>query len=365
VSEGVAAGRLTFPRLASGTHPLADGSRVTASTEVSTRTPDAEDFAIAGDILRIHAQAVQRDQADGAWAWINQHKRGAYLEALRSGSTELLASVLAGMFRNDATWGLTTAGTFDDAFRSMDRRVALENQILLDLDTWQEFTKQDFGALSRIALSPQVGSPFGAVIDGHLICADQPRHDYFALKIRSLTGSSARPVILEIGGGYGGHALQLHRRIPQLHYIDCDLLEGLYVTYYFLVKTTGVRPEWIFEPATLAHATGSRFCLVPSDRAQSIHAHPDLVFNHGSLSEMARKTVSRYIDLIHGQWQPRYFLHQNANFLLFPDSERHLEILADEFPMVPDCYEEVSRGISIWQGAGGRYREFLFRAVRP
>lgn len=350
---------MTFPHIAEVCHPLTTGSLVLTSVEVPAADPDSKDIAIATEILKIHSQEGHHGKAEGEWSWINQHGRSHYLDVLRSGSPELLASELAGMFRNDVTFGLTSAGTFESAKQTAQRRTELENQILLDLDTWQEFARQDYSALGFIAM-PQVGSPFGAIIDGHLIAADQPRHDYYALKIRNLMKNIACPVILEIGGGYGGLALQMHRRISELKYIDCDLLEGLYITYYFLAKSLKISPQWISRVPDISGRTCGCF-LVPAHRADSICAKADLVFNHGSLSEMAQETVNHYIGLIQDQWQPTYFLHQNSNFLLFPNSERHIEVLADEFPIDSERYDEVYRAISVWQAASGRYREFLFK----
>ena len=58
----------------------------------------------------------------------------------------------------------------------------------------------------------------------------------------------------------------------------------------------------------------------------------DLIFNSRSLCEMDRKTVSSYFDFINS-CNVDYFYHENSNFLLFPNSKRHIELMSDDFPI--------------------------------
>ena len=50
----------------------------------------------------------------------------------------------------------------------------------------------------------------------------------------------------------------------------------------------------------------------------------------------------------------------NSNFLAFPDSVRHIEILGKDFPIDFSIYSKIYQCISPFQGASGRYREFYF-----
>jgi hypothetical protein len=47
--------------------------------------------------------------------------------------------------------------------------------------------------------------------------------------------------------------------------------------------------------------------------------------------------------------------------VLFPDSVRHIEVIASEFPIKEALYKKVSMSLVPWQGAGGRYREYLYK----
>lgn len=346
-----------FPHVNTDQHPQADGSRVRWALSTPLVEPGGEDFRIVEEILAIRRQIGQGASATGEWRWINEHRRSAYLDALEREDAPTLAKLFANLFRTEASHGVVSSDM--NAFLSGDGQVALESQILRDIDTWREFTDHQGDDLSALNM-PQVGNPYGVKIGETLIGTDTPRHDYFAFRLARLAAkhSIVRPCILEIGGGYGGLCLQLTRRLQDMCYIDCDLPEGLYATYYFLRRATSKRIAWVLGEAFPDHASADIF-LVPAPRASIISGRVDMVFNANSLSEMAAETVAGYMALIH-RLRPRYFLHQNSNILLFPDSPRHVEVLATDFPIDRSLYVEVYRAISPWQGAGGRYREFLY-----
>ncbi|TSC87196.1 MAG: hypothetical protein G01um10148_301 [Parcubacteria group bacterium Gr01-1014_8] len=303
------------------------------SKKKARRSPDKKDREIAEEILRIHSKLKKVFMADGEWKWINENKKKNYIKALRDNNPDALAAILANLFQEDASYGFYTYETD-----------SLQAGIRADLAVWNEFVEQnDISPLSM----PDVGNPHGIVVGGVLVAPFQPRHDYCAQKIHSLGPKT----VLEIGGGYGGLALQLSRR-SNVKYIDCDLPETLYVAYYFL-KKAGLNVKWAIDTWPDAPIV-----LVPANRKKLIQK-ADLVFNGLSFSEMGRETVDGYFKFINNVWKPRYIFHQNSNILLFPNSPRHIEVLARDFP-IGKIYREIYRAISPWQGGSGRYREYLY-----
>lgn len=250
------------------------------------------------------------------------------MSILESGDVARLADCLANMFRRDAAYGIITgdyAGIHDPK-----QQYDLENQILLNLDALTEFSEK--GWPKKWLTSPEkCGNAFGYLTDrGDLITADAPRHVYFAEKILGLLSSSRAQYIVEIGGGYGGLCFEVMRQIKdrQVKYIDCDLPETLYMAYFFLRKAL---PSSVTIAFAIDKIPEADVVLVPAQLKHLIRK-ANLVFNANSLSEMGKKTVREYFDLIH-EVKPEFFLHQNSNFVLFPDSERHIEVIASEFPI--------------------------------
>ncbi len=325
--------RNTFFEIARQKYFSASMKNIALSKKGGKRIPDVEDKEIAREIIRIHTKLKKILIADGEWKWINENKKPNYIKALQQGNAETLAAILANVFREDASYGFYTYDTD-----------SLKTSIISDLNIWREFTEQD--DISSLFM-PDVGRAHGITVEGTLIAPFQPRHDYYALKIKSLGPQT----ILEIGGGYGGLALQLSRR-ANVKYINCDLPETLYVAYYFL-KKVGLNVQWAID-----EWPDSQIVFVPTNRRRMIKK-ADLVFNGLSFSEMSKKTVDDYFKLINNVWKPRYIFHQNSNVLLFPDSPRHIEVLARDFP-IDKKYREIYRAISPWQGGSGRYREYLY-----
>lgn len=301
--------------------------------------PDSVDERLAQEIHEIYLRMTS--DADGEWKWIHQNRKSKFISALETGKD--LARMLRNLFATDAAYGIISANisqSHDD----------IKNRLLLDIDTWREFTENN--DLSFLE-APDIGRPFGVRIAGTTIFPDTPRHDYYAIKIHKMLEGGGR--VLEIGGGYGGLSLQLQRR-GDMQYVNCDLPESLCVSYYFLRRATGKKIAWAIDTYPEAD-----IIFVPSYRRDLIKQSFDLVFNSISLSEMSRETANDYTGRIMADWKPNYFFHINSNFLLFPDSERHQEILARSFPINTALYSEVYRSITPWQGGGGRSREFLYK----
>jgi hypothetical protein len=349
--------QLSYAQVATQNHPLAVGDKVPLDSLERINQPDEMDLQIAEEMLAIRQRAFIGNSATGEWDWINRNKRSRFVQVLTEGNVQSLARLMCNFFRGEASFGIVS-GSFD-CLQMQDKRLELENNTLLDVDTWSEFTDQS--DVSLLHMKPAWGNPFGVVIEQGLIAPDSPRHDYFAMRTLQLAHSAETvcPVVLEIGGGYGGMALQVFRRSNAAAYIDCDLPETLMVAYYFLRKTLGKTVRWAFDGVSQKDLTPGSIVLVPDDAVERVACEVGVVFNSNSLSEMAKTTVERYFDFIN-QLYPKHIYHQNSNFLLFPDSVRHIEILARDFPIDRSKYAEVYRAIAPWQTARGRYREFLF-----
>ncbi len=350
--------RLTFPHIATERHPLAVGNRVALSVKKGLYHPTKEDIDIARDILEVHTRLTSAYGATGEWKWINRNRRSKYLSLLEKGDPKKLAYCLANMFRNDAIYGIISSD-FAKA-RTKKGQFDLENQILLDLDTLVEFDEHEHRSLAWSVQDWHCGNPYGYLTRKNtLIVVDTARHIYYANKINALLNNATthRPTIFEVGGGYGGLCLELLNLsdLKGLRYINCDLPETLYLCYFFLKKMlpSSVRIGWATEKMPNAD-----IILVPAHKKDLV-THADIMFNTLSLSEMGRKTVDEYIGILH-KIKPRYFLHTNSNFVLFPDSERHVEVTASEFGIKDSVYKRIYMALSPWQGGGGRSREYLY-----
>ncbi len=88
----------------------------------------------------------------------------------------------------------------------------------------------------------------------------------------------------------------------------------------------------------------------------------DLIFNSRSLCEMHKDTIAEYFNFINSS-KTKYFYHENSNYLLFPNSERHIEVIADKFPIDKKKFRLLSKYLTPFTGGSGRYREYIFKGL--
>ena len=324
------------------------------------------------DVYGALRDADQLSSPSGEWKWIFDATRIGFQDALQSGDRERLTELLRNFFRNDLSFGLVSHSTFDDLSDGDENALTeFSNATLLDVDTWLEFC--DSPPIASLEM-PMVGNPYGIVLDGALILPDAPRHFYHARKLESLVRHcGTRPVILEIGGGYGSVFWRLRNTLGlngKFCYISCDLEETLFLFCYFVLTEVGSSGSQKIPPPKLKWALDGAvsnqdtedfdLILVPASRSGSLDCGVDIVYNSNSLSEMGREHVEDYFRLIN-RLKPRYIFHQNSNFFPWETSLRgHIEVLARDFPIDHGVYEELYRAVAPWQGGQGRHREYLY-----
>jgi len=79
------------------------------------------------------------------------------------------------------------------------------------------------------------------------------------------------------------------------------------------------------------------------------------VFNSRSFSEMSRPTLTSYLERINLIISPNTVFSENAEEILFPNSERHLEITQKELTSVLSNYECVDTIKTEFMGGANRY----------
>lgn len=310
--------------------------------------PDAIDYQIVDEIIELNKIIGPIDMG-GAWKFYNENTRKNYVEALRNHDRETLSNLLPSFFQNECSSAIITPSI------NVGKYFNLPNQMMWDLDALSEFSINEYDL--AVLNTPKIGSPFGIELDGNKILPDSARHLFFAEKLYNLSLENSSS-ILEIGGGYGGLIYFLKKFLGfNQNYFNIDLPETLFVCYYYLRKNN-IPCEFLFDSKPLKDGL---VYLIPSvvyeDIVQNIEF--DVFFNSASLSEMSKKVCFKYIEMLNKK-SPKYILHCNSNFLAFPDSKIHLEILARDFPIDPSLYELLYKHISPFQGASGRYRIFQY-----
>ena len=229
--------------------------------------------------------------ASGEWSWLNENHRKNYVEALYSGNWSKLQTLLSDPLHPETAYGMITPITPTEKLNE-------------SLDT-----------------------------------------NNFATD-------------LEIGGGYGGLVYFLKKFGFRNQLINCDLLESLLVAYVFL-NFNGIKTVLCLTREDLLLAVGgdSEVILITPNLFDSIADLDEIgfVFNSRSLSEMSSLTCSNYLRIINLKIMPEFFVSENAEELIFPESERHLEITQDEISKLLTNMQLTENLRTRFMGGSNRY----------
>ena len=325
--------------------------------EESTASADLSDRSIAEEIVsEVARQATSSlNIGTGEWCWLQDYRQKNYINILENKDISALAKYLAGMFRNEATYGYLSP-SFLDVFENSN---LVKSDILNNIDACIEF-----GCLETfldIATPLSVGAPYGLSVEGGIVLPDSPRHYYYSSNIKKKLASIQNPTVVEIGGGYGGLCRMLNDNVENCTICNIDLFPALSVCFYFL-KKLGIDVVFInsinnIKPGKVNLLSSDKFCY-----NAKLDVKIDLIFNSRSMCEMDEKTCFEYVHFVNTSGA-KYFYHENSNFLLFPNSERHLEVLGDCFGVDEKIYSLDWKSITPFTGGRGRYREYFYTNI--
>lgn len=186
------------------------------------------------------------------------------------------------------------------------------NSYLRQIHMWTSLIS-DSKSLESLSF-PLIGNPFGPVIEGNLIPRCTIRHHYYATRLVDLSTNIEKPIICEIGGGFGGMAYHLlSNKEKVFKYIDFDLPEVIAIISYFLMNAFPNKKTLLFGEEKLSSETinTNDIILMPNfELLQLEDKSVDIVFNSKSLMEMDERTVAEYLRQT-DRICTRFFIHNN------------------------------------------------------
>ena len=173
---------------------------------------------------------VYEDEVTGEWVWIQKHRQKKFIKALLESDVDSLTDFLTNMFKCEATYGYLSPSFAD----TITNTSSVKSGILCDIDTCFEFS--DIESLEQLAT--KFGCPYGLIVNNGVVLPDTPRHFYYSCNISRLLGKDiTNPIVVEIGGGYGGLCLHNWKRFNgNCTLVNIDLSPALVVSTYYLIK---------------------------------------------------------------------------------------------------------------------------------
>jgi hypothetical protein len=236
--------------------------------------------------------------------------------------------------------GIESTGLIATGARTEAGRRALKRDVFGPLlAAWEAYWA---GSRSLEKLEyPRHGNQIGAFLEGDTFVGPGSFfNDIYGSMLDGIVADVERPVIADLGGGYGKLAWFTLRDREQFAFVDFDLPEVLCTAAYFLMKSFPERRTLLYGEGPFALDGHDLVFMPPWVLAELGPQSVDLFVNKNSLGEMTAAAARNYVRLIADS--TRYFFHLNHERFRndFGGGERSL--LASEYE-VPEALKLLLR----------------------
>lgn len=308
---------------------------------------------------RAQADADSAYQVSREWLPIYENYMCEVMQALQGNQVEELKTMYEGLFRHPLSTGLHGMH-FDMVGTYMNPEVPARPEALDQYFDSCALNARNFllscpGTKFNKLERPAIGNPYSYNLDGYTVFPCAEYHYAFSEKIAILLRNKINPVILELGGGFGGMAYYCLRDIPNVKYIGVDLPENAALQAYYLKSHF---------PDKKIRLYGEDFeendfdaLIMPNFAIETLPPNSvNLSYNSYSLAEMGREAINKYVDIISEITQD-YIFHLNHVYW---------EVSADSFKFDLDKFQLLFRNPTNWGKDPRKYHldqhEFLYIA---
>lgn len=292
-------------------------------------------------------KTIAQLQIAGAWRRDFQDRRKNQLNFLASGDKDAYKNLLNQMLRNELSMGILEVKYYDE--KSLGTKVPI--QFLKNLEQFLYLTNHKVDMLD----DGPFGGRWGVNIDGVLVNLSDPYKGLNAFNSAKIIDymCNKNPTYIDFGSGLGSDAVKVEKftTLP-LRSILIDIPLNLTTAFAYVSMNTAKKCVLISSVDQLtkqleSNFTESEFLFVPSifvSEIGKLGINIDLMYNHGSFSEMDYETVKFYLDnLLNGTVKSLFEINSNAPILNYGG---HIEVESLNFP-IPSEYKLIKRGPSL------------------
>jgi hypothetical protein len=332
-------------------HPSFEQADTRLSVTLHFPDPVAPDPSERGMVERLFAAyraAKQVEQAvdpvfhpGGGWKRVRDKAFAPLLEGVARDDLEPFHFFLANFGSWKDSTGIETSRLVHEYSVDPRKRRHYEQRMMAPMIQWWLTSGGGGAALSELDL-PRHGNQCGVLAGESLVTSGAISSEIYGRMLAGLV-SGERPVIAEVGGGFGRLVYYLSRHLERFCYLDFDLPETLCCASYFLMKCFPERRFLLYgegEPAA-ASIREFDFIMMPSFEITRLPARSvDLFINENSLGDMpgatARFFVAEMCRTADAIWHRNHEAWRNE----FEEGGRSL--INREYPITPE-FEEVIR----------------------
>jgi len=358
-------GRL-IPALKSGINPYLKGLKYVvydpASNNVVLHSPDytepSKDKAELELVKRIFDsfKKMKEDQQKVSNLYLpsslwQQHidENYSYLsDALQNNDLDKFHFFLSNFGCWKSNHGIESNMLIRDNMKTLIGRRYLKNEVFYNnFKNWQWIynSRKPVSSLTY----PTHGNQTGAYIDKTFVGVGSFGNEFYGSILSELLDDVDRPVVADLGAGYGKLAYFTLRDISDSCFVDFDLPETLCLAAYFLMKSWPNKKTLLYGEEEYSEKSHSEYELIfmPSYEIENIGQNSiDLFINKNSLGEITSKAAMNYVHHITNS--TRYFFHMNHD--IFPNvySDSSSGLLGYEYPVPKDKFKLLFRYPDMW-----------------
>jgi len=296
----------------------------------------------------------------GSWRADFLEGRKNQLSCLSSLDVERYASLLNCMLQNELIAGQWTIGYYNNKILGS----GAPQQFVHNLENFLSITGLNINLLD----DGNFGSKWGVRIDNSLITFVDPSKGLNAFNSANFlnTNCGQKAIHLDLGSGFGSDAIKVEKLAEMpLRTILCDLPLNLTTAFAYVSMNTRKKCVLIDSESTLeaqlsSDFSESEFIFVPTifvEKLAELSGPIDLMYNHGSFSEMDYNAVKFYLDtlLLNGPVNALFEINSNAQI----ENCGHTEVPSSSFP-IPDSFKLLKRNLGVNNYYDCRYIESLY-----
>lgn len=328
-----------------------------ASKQVTLHCPDyiepSKDSYETAIVERIFQsfRKMKEDQKEVSHVYLPSSMWQAHLDFGYSYLIEGLKANDLGQFHfflsNFGTWrtyhGVESTTLIRDNMKSFIRRKYLKNIVFLQqLNNWQWFynNRKPISCLTY----PTHGNQVGAYINGTFVGGGSFFNEIYGSILSELISDTNRPVVADLGAGYGKLAFFTLRNTDSFCFVDFDLPETLCLAAYYLMKCWPNKKALLYGEGEYSQKIQEQYDLIfmPSYEIGKVGPDSiDLFMNKNSLGEMTKEAVINYVG--HITRSTRYFFHMNHDIYPNVYSNNRRGLLGHEYPVPKDKFNLLFR----------------------
>ncbi len=279
---------------------------------------------------------------DGGWKNVTESAYAHLIEGNERDDIDRFHYFLSNFGAWEQPTGIGESWVFSKLRASDRKRRHFERYKMPKLIQWWQTFESNGRSLSELSM-PSFGNQGGALVDGHRIL---PESVFSEVNARLLTGfvDSERPLLAELGGGFGRLCYFLSRKISNLTYLGLDLPECLCCASYYLMMSFPKKRFLLYGEGDLSRDCFSEFDFVlrPSFEITRLEDQSiDLFINENSLGMFPADACRLFVSEICRTTMA--FWHRNHEVRRDPMGNGTTTLVNREYPIDRDQFDEIAR----------------------